>query len=215
MQMYPAKMRAKRMQPSGRVSLLASALLAAVLPQATMAQDGGEVTLRFASGQDSLSGTLQDFKDDKFMIETNLGLLAIPNTGVVCIGAACPEGTGLEIENARVTLVSKDGSVTIEGDFLEIADGKYVLATAVGEQRVDIAMVDCTGEGCVGGTETAAAEDQGNGLASGEVELFNGAITLIGELIDVQDGSFVLNERSMGEIRVSTADFECTGRPCP
>lgn len=207
--MQLTKTQAPHSRRTGYSRLLATLLCAALVPQASLAQDANEVTLRFASGQESLDGTLVEFKDDKFLIESKLGLLAIPNIGVVCIGAACPEGTTPQIDDARIVLTSLDGSVTIEGDLIEVRNNTYFIATAVGEQLVSIDAVNCVGEACVEPTALSTAP------ASKQVELFNGEITLAGELVDIEDGSYILNEQTMGEIRVSMADFDCSGPGCP
>lgn len=112
------------------------------------AEDTDNITLRFANGQDSISGRLSEYKEGRFYLDASIGMVAIPGDGVVCIGAVCPEGTALEIENARVVLTAKDGTASLAGDLIEVAGGDYVLATIMGEQRVAVKLVRCEGEGC-------------------------------------------------------------------
>jgi len=178
------------------------AFLTLGLSTSAFAQD---VTLRFASGQDSMSGALTDFKDNKFFLDSSIGLVVIPTDGVICIGDACPEGTRLQLENARVVLTAIDGTASITGDLIEVDGDEYVVATSIGEQRVATDIVNCEGEGCV---PALAPEDR-------LVELTNGGITLKGELLGFEDESFILDDQVMGEIRVSALEFECSGVSCP
>ncbi len=190
-----------------RARLAASVLTLLVAPSLAFGQDVNDVTLRFANGQDSISGTLTDFRDGKFFLDATIGLVAIPVDGVSCIGNACPEETRLEIENAGVVLTSKDGSASISGDLIEIVDGEYLLATAFGEQRIAVDRVDCKGEGCIAVPESPPADPS--------VELTNGEVTLQGNLLGFDDGIFILDDRVMGEIRVRASEFECRGAACP
>jgi len=176
---------------------------------APLAATAAEVTLRFANGQDSISGELQAYEDGRFRIDSTIGMIVIPDDGVTCIGDACPEGTKLVLENARVVLASKDGSVTFEGDLIEATASDYVIATSIGEQRIPIDLVTCEGEGCV------AISVADIGPLSGDVTLSNKAITLEGELLGFEDGSYILQEPTLGEVRVSADDFECAGAGCP
>ena len=182
-----------------------AAALAAGAPAS--AQNEGDITLRFASGQDSMSGQLIKFEDNRFTLDSTIGVVVIPAEGVTCIGATCPEGTELVIEAAKVELTSKDNTVTIKGDLIEIDGTDYVIATSVGEQRVPIDLVNCEGEGCI----THEAAD----ITPGDVVLKSDSITLTGTLTGYENGSFVLMEPKMGEIRVSAKMFTCEGESCP
>lgn len=177
------------------------------LPTLAVAQDEGTVSLRFANGQDSISGALVDFKDNRFFLESSVGLVAIPTDGVICVGEACPEGTKLEIDNAAVVLTSKDGTVTISGDLIEIDNNEYVLATVVGEQRIAADLVNCAGQGCLP-VGSAVGTDK-------TVELTAGETTLKGQLIRFENNSFVLDHAEMGVVRVSASKFGCAGPGCP
>jgi len=80
-----------------RAWLVVAVIFSLLLPVTGTAQDKPTVSLRFANGQDSISGPLVDFKDEKFFIEASIGLVAIPTNGVICVGEACPEGTRLGV----------------------------------------------------------------------------------------------------------------------
>jgi len=190
-----------------RAWLVVAVIFSLLLPVTGTAQDKPTVSLRFANGQDSISGPLVDFKDEKFFIEASIGLVAIPTNGVICVGEACPEGTRLVIDNAAVVLTSKDGTVTISGDLIEIDNNEYVLATVVGEQRIAADMVNCAGQGCLPLASDLPADKT--------VELTAGETTLKGKLIRFENNSFVLDHAEMGVIRVSASKFGCAGPGCP
>jgi small nuclear ribonucleoprotein (snRNP)-like protein len=200
---HPKNALAKKIRRVG-AQFAGAALLSAALAPSAAAQD---VTLRFASGQDSMSGALTDFKDGRFFLDSPIGLVVIPTDGVICIGDACPDGTRLQLENARVVLTAKDGTASITGDLIEVDGNDYVVATSIGEQRVGTSLVFCEGEGCVELPELTDAERV--------VELTNGGITLKGLLIGFENNSFILDDEIMGEIRVSAAEFACSGVGCP
>lgn len=183
---------------------LVAALLVLVVPTTGIAQ---EVTLRFANGQDSLSGILRDFRDGKFFIDGSIGLVAIPTDGVVCVGDACPAETRLQIENADVVLTSKDGTMFITGGLIEIDNGEYVIATVIGEQRIATNLVDCKGQGCLA-VSAAPSRDRTVTLTAGDV-------TLEGMLIRFANGTYVLDHPVLGEMTLSAGKFDCSGPGCP
>jgi len=187
-----------------RDQFFAAMVLLLALPGIGLAQ---EVTLRFADGQDSISGTLTDFKDERFFIIASIGLVVIPTDGVFCVGDACPEQTRLQIESADVVLTSKDGDVFITGDLIEIDNDEYVIATALGEQRIAVGLVDCKGAGCIAVSANADVDKI--------VELSAGGITFRGTLVAFENDTFVLDHAVMGEVRVSASKFECQGPGCP
>lgn len=47
-----------------------------------------------------------------------------------------------------VVLVSKDGYVAFSGDLVDVDERFYVLRTSVGEVKIPVADVICTGSGC-------------------------------------------------------------------
>lgn len=193
------------MSPRG----VAAALLLA-LPSMAGAQTEFNVTLRFADGQDSISGALTNFENNRFYINASIGLVAIPADGVVCIGDACPQSTRLKLENARIVLTAKDGSASMAGDLIEIHRNEYVLATAIGVQRVPVDLVDCDGALCRKSAPAAPAAPR-----DATVVLTSGGNRLEGKLLGVEDGAYILETNTLGEIRVSSADFECEGAVCP
>ena len=50
----------------------------------------GQVELKSRDQAVNISGNLLGFKDNNYIIDTNLGELRVPATGVDCIGATCP-----------------------------------------------------------------------------------------------------------------------------
>ncbi|MGL4234571.1 phosphate ABC transporter substrate-binding/OmpA family protein [Tabrizicola sp.] len=68
--------------------------------------------------------------------------------------------TSLSAETGpKIKLVSKEGGITIEGEFIAIDGGNYVIGTSIGEMRVPMASVDCVGE-CPDLTAAPAAEPE-------------------------------------------------------
>lgn len=201
-----------RSKPRPMLRMLALAFVSTFVPDMSLAQADSPVTLQFEDGRGSLTGRLTAYRNDKWFMDTSVGQLVLDDIGITCVGEACPPGTGLDFQPGPVVLTSKDGSESIDGELIGIVEDQYVLSTAVGEQRIDVALVDCDGAACGGTASSAvAAADPENT----DVELTNGSITLVGELLDVVDRSFILKERTMGDIRVSMAEFSCSGAACP
>jgi hypothetical protein len=173
-----------------------------LLASVGMAQNANQVTLKFDDGT-GISGELLEFTNDTFRIQAHVGLIVIPADGVFCIGAACPEGTHLQIESAAVTLISLDGTQQLSGDVIEVVNGEYVLATDFGEVRVSTDLVKCEGVGCV------------DSEISKEVVLSDGSVTLEGTLLELKDGAYIIDVKALGQIRVDANQFECSGEACP
>lgn len=190
-----------------RIRLILALSLSFALSSVGNAQTADDVTLRFANGQDSISGTLTDFKDGKFFMQASIGLVVIPTDGVFCVGDACPEETRLQVADAQIVLTSKTGNVTMTGDLIEIENDEYVLATAFGVQRIAAGLVNCEGAACVSVPANLPVDNT--------VELTNGGITLKGILMGFQDDSYILKDEVMGEIRVKATQFQCSGAGCP
>ncbi|MEL6171389.1 MAG: hypothetical protein AAFR02_05170, partial [Pseudomonadota bacterium] len=47
-----------------------------------------------------------------------------------------------------VSLKSADGTVNINGEFIALEEGVYIIRTALGDMRVSAARVRCEGPGC-------------------------------------------------------------------
>ncbi|MEM6825419.1 MAG: PstS family phosphate ABC transporter substrate-binding protein [Pseudomonadota bacterium] len=80
----------------------ATILGAAFLPAITMAE---VVTLKSADGTVNLVGEFIEFKDDNYVIRTELGDLRISAARVRCEGAACPE---IDVTAADVRIAGSD-----------------------------------------------------------------------------------------------------------
>jgi hypothetical protein len=184
----------------------ALAISLAVAASTGASQTQETVTIKFDDG-DGVTGELVEFENDTFKIQTVIGRVTIPAEGVFCIGSACPPSTRLEIAPSPMALTSFDGAIKLSGNLLEIADGQYVLATDFGELRIDTDEVTCEGEGCL---ETVAAPTFG-----GPVVLTNGATKIEGDLMGIEDNSYIVEIESVGPIRVTMDQFTCSGAGCP
>lgn len=174
-----------------------------------VAQTADTISLRFDDGAfgETITGTMQSYDGTMFVVDSVLGEVAIPAEFVSCIGAACPEGTALEVTSPVITLTSHDGDAAIEGQLIEISDGKYIMATDVGELSIQTHMVSCAGAGCPDPSELPDFDPQ--------VVLTNGAMTIEGALVGMEEGIYLIQSNDFGDIRVSMADFECAGMACP
>ncbi len=170
------------------------------------AQSADTVTLRFA-GNKSVTGELVEFSDNKFQLISSVGTITVPNEGVDCVGARCPEGTRLETSGDQLVLTSKDGSVTLTGDLIEIAENQYVLATDVGEVRVDINLVNCEGTSCI----TIVSEPE----FGGPVVLTDGTTPISGNLVENLVDAYVVEVPNLGLLRISKDSYTCSGEGCP
>jgi hypothetical protein len=185
----------------------AMAISLAVAASTGASQTQETVTIKFDDG-DGVTGELVEFANDTFKIQTVIGRVTIPAEGVYCIGAACPPSTRLEVAPSPMALTSFDGSIKIAGNLLEIVNGQYVLATDFGELRIDTDEVTCEGEGCL---ETVAPPP----TFGGPVVLTSGVTTIEGDLVGIEDNSYVVEIESMGPIRVTMDKFTCSGEGCP
>lgn len=165
------------------------------------------VTIRFEFGGDGITGELISFEDNKLRIETTVGAITIPAEDVSCIGAACPESLRLAVEESPIVLTSLDGQITLSGDLLEVVGNEYVVATAAGELRIETDKVTCQGEGCI--VEVSAP------AFGGPVVLTNGATEISGNLVGVDETSYLVEVENLGAIRVQLDSFTCTGEGCP
>ena len=100
---------------------------------------------------------------------------------------------GAALAGPNISLVSKDGSTTIDGELLDYDGKAYMLRTAVGTVKIDAAQVRCIGEGCPGQSGSGATIDLagsnviGDGLMAALIEGYG----------DSLDGS-VLREVGVG-----------------
>ncbi|WP_341367502.1 hypothetical protein [Yoonia sp. BS5-3] len=168
------------------------------------AQGINQVTLKYDDGS-GVSGELIAFENDVFRIQASVGLIAIPAQDVSCIGSACPEETVLEVPSAPVRLTALDGAFSVSGNLIDFVDNEYVLATDIGEVRIDATLATCDGDGCVVPQPPL----------SRDVTLTNGATTIEGKLVRMENGAYIVNVDQLGEIRVDASIFDCDGDACP
>lgn len=184
--------------------VLLSALIAFAGPG--IAQTANTVTLKYDDG-DGITGELIEATDDVAKLKTAIGLITVPLDGVFCIGLACPESKRFVSTLPPLVLTALDGSVAVSGNLLEVADGQYVIATDLGELRIDVDKVRCEGEGC-----PAQADEPQTG---GDVVLTSGATSIEGKLVGFEETAYIIEVATMGTIRVNSELFTCSGASCP
>ncbi|MEJ8560158.1 hypothetical protein QTO30_02140 [Yoonia sp. GPGPB17] len=170
------------------------------------AQDSETVTLKFYDG-DGISGELIEANDQFVMLRSSIGMVTIPVEGVSCIGQACPEAMRFVPVGPTLTFTTTDGSVEVMGQLIEISNDQYVIATNLGELRINVDGAICSGDGCpdVGSQPTFG----------GDVILTNGATVIEGKLIGIEGAAYLVEVPTMGAIRVDSGVFECAGASCP
>lgn len=172
---------------------------------AANAQPANTVTIKFDDG-DGISGELLEASDTSLRLNTLSGAITIPKVGVTCIGAACPDDIRLDVTEAPVLLTAHDGTTRIGGALLGVENGQYVLATDLGEIRVDLTAATCEGEACPDQPEPP----QFGGL----VTLTNGTTSVEGTLTGFDDEGYLVEVKGLGALRVAK-DFTCAGEGCP
>ncbi len=194
----------------GKCLLLSTALVctgsfaAAQTDTGTRAEN--TVTIKFDES-DGITGELLSFSNNTLRLNSSVGTVTIPADDVTCIGAACPESLRLQVASSPIVLTSIDGAITLAGDLIAVTDTEYVVATAAGELRIEIDKVTCQGEGCV--VEVSAP------AFGGPVVLSNGATEIAGNLVGVDENSYLVEVENLGAIRVQLETFTCTGDGCP
>ncbi len=180
------------------------------------AQSDSDVRLLFGDGND-ISGELLFYGGGNYTISTLVGTIVVPEEGVSCVGAACPAGTQPVEKDRTLVLTSLDGSVTVSGTLVEIENDQYVLETDAGIIRVNLGDVDCSGAFCAG-TEIAAdpepaAEEPAESINNIVLTSLDGASTLTGSLLGVEDEQYVI-ATDAGELRISARSVTCEGEGC-
>lgn len=170
---------------------------------AGLAQSSNTVTLKYDNG-DRISGEFIEVTQGGIRLQTLMGVVSIPLAEVTCEGAACPSGASGQ---SPVILTALDGSFKVVGNLIEMADNQYVIATEVGDLKIDIDQASCTGIGCVTEVEQPTF--------GGVVTLTDGNAVIEGRLMNVEDGSYIIDVETLGTIRVSSEVFQCTGASCP
>ncbi len=137
-----------------RACLSAGSLSLLAIP--AVAQTLNIVTLESYDKTVSLSGELVGATNGQYQINTISGILSIDINDVSCAGDGCPPVEPDFVVGAEARLTSSDGTMNVTGKLMDIVDDQYVLDNAaLGSIRVDIQMVDCSGEGCPSGLRFA------------------------------------------------------------
>ncbi len=176
-----------------------------------IAADPDTVTIKFDDGE-GITGTLVEASAQSVRLDTLMGVVTIPADGVACIGAACPEALRLDYEEAPLILTSLDGATRVTGDLLEVVGEQYVIATELGEMRIDFNKVTCEGQACLPYEESA--KPAAAAKFGGAVVLTKGTATVEGTLTGIESDAYLVDVENLGNMRVSL-DFECAGEGCP
>jgi len=94
-------------------------------------------------------GELIDFADGKYRLKTSVGVITVPDDGVLCNGDACPEKAIPPVPGKAIKLTSLDGTTVLSGELLEVSDGMYVVSTSIGVIKIEVDLVHCEGNDCV------------------------------------------------------------------
>lgn len=215
-----------------KLSLLKATTIAVVssVPNAVWADN---VTLQSTDGTLKFSGDLLEFNDGKYILQTNLGKIAIGAEGVTCEGSGCPStapetqtstanAAQAEFKSGPVSLQSFDGALKFEGQLIAIQDGNYVLRTQLGDVKIAANTVTCVGDSCPSvDVESLVEADQGQSTESTEPDdprvvltSFDGNVQFEGDLVEVKNGKYILNTK-IGEMRILVSSVECKGPTCP
>lgn len=98
----------------------------------------------------------------------------------------------------EVTLTAIDGSINIVGDFVEFQDDYYIIATALGQLRVEAGRVQCSGEAC-----PRADIPSSTILAVGSETVGEGLMPFLIEGFATASGGIVESQSSDGAITTS------------
>lgn len=198
-------MKKSRMKTFFRATVYAS--LIAICGAAT-AQSPDTVTIKYDDG-DGITGELIEATETNVRLNTIMGAVTIPFEGVTCIGNACPEAIRYVAEDAPVVLTATEGSTQVSGNLIGIEAGQYVMATEVGELRIDVDMATCEGAAC-----PAAAGNDDQDQPDPKVVLVHGTTTIEGSLIGLEEDAYIIEVELIGQVRVDR-EAECTGVACP
>lgn len=188
-----------------QISPLALALTLGVWGNAALATSSQMITLLY-EGEDGISGELLEYDGKVFKIASSIGNVTIPAQDLSCVGNACPEKFRLKPTLPKVSLVTLDGQMSMQGNLVDVTDTDYVLATDLGNIEVPISTVNCEGDGC---------PDVAGQLPATGLVVLTGESIIKGMLVGVDSTSYVLQSKHLGTIRVDRTKFSCEGEVCP
>jgi len=120
----------------------------------------------------------------------------------------CSVGTGVSAQSDNMVLVRMGNSI-LTGEFLGVVNDSYHLQTSVGEVFVPLNKATCLGAAC---PPRAPEFVQG-----GEIALMSsdGTLKLEGKMIAIENGNYVVQTESFGEVKVAIDGASCAGPGCP
>lgn len=180
-------------------------VLSLLFGSAAAAQSTNTITIKFDDGE-GITGELVEVTETGLRLSTLMGIVTIPLDGVSCLGEACPSTVRVIPDGPNVVLTARDGSIELTGELLGVEAGQYVLATNIGEFRIDVAETTCTG--------TACPRVDTRPTFGGKVILANGPTTIEGVLTGLTDDVYVVQVDVLGTLQVPR-NFTCSGDGCP
>jgi phosphate transport system substrate-binding protein len=163
-----------------------------------------QTTLTSKDGTLSFEGELTNVDAENYFIKTDLGELVLGRVMVDCSGEGCPS----VLQGNQIVLTSANGSIRLEGEFVDVTETDIVILTDSGELTVRRELVSCEGPACPG------VEVQGTSGRNVALTALGGGFTLEGELIDITDSNYVIDTAN-GELIVRRELVTCEGNACP
>ena len=168
-----------------------------------------EVRIYSPDGAVEMFGELLEVRENEFIIQSAVGPMTVDRSKVLCEGAACPQEEVAEAPTKIVRIYSEDGAVDMQAELLDVRETELVIRTAVGPMAVDRSKVLCEGAACPVAEETAEPETMVVRLTSAD-----GAIEMVGELLEITDTSYVV-QTAVGPMTLDRTRVGCEGPACP
>jgi len=106
---------------SAAKGLLVACMLYCGLASGQQEQAPKLIELTYDDGS-GVVGELVDFADGKYRLKTSVGVITVPDEGVLCNGAACPKkDLPPAAPGKAIKLTSLDGTTVLSGELLEVA----------------------------------------------------------------------------------------------
>jgi len=131
--------------------------------------------------------------------------------GVCLVTAAlCAFAPFASAQDANVVLLeSFDKSIAVSGELIEATNGQYKVSTVAGVISIDVNSVSCSGDAC-----PAVVPNFSSG-AQVRLTSNDGAVDISGNITDIIDGQYVVDNAVLGTLSIGTEVVNCAGPGCP